>query len=137
MRANYLLWVILTVFYAVVTVGYYLWWTLTYTGWEPIGTAALAMLTFMSAFLAFYLWKTDRTQGTVPEDRLDANIEDGESELGFFAPWSWWPFFAGLSAAMIFASLAIGWWIFYISVPLGILSIVGYVFEHSRGQYAH
>jgi hypothetical protein len=97
MRANYLLWVILTVFYAIVTAGYYLWWTLTYTGWEPIG----------------------------------------ESEMGFFAPWSWWPFFAGLSAAMVFASLAIGWWIFYISVPLGILSIVGYVFEHSRGQYAH
>ena len=81
MKANYLLWILLTGFYTLVTAGYALWWSLTNGGWEPIGTAVLAMLTFMSAFLAFYLWKTDRTQGSVPEDRLDANIEDGESEL--------------------------------------------------------
>ncbi|CAB4626840.1 unannotated protein [freshwater metagenome] len=137
MRANYLLWIILTVFYAVVTAGYHLWWSLTHDGWEPIGTSALAMLTFMSAFLAFYLWKTANTQGEVPEDRLDANIEDGESEIGFYSPWSWWPFYLGLTAALAFASLAIGWWVTFIAVPLGIVGIIGYVFEHSRGQFAH
>jgi len=51
MKTNYLLWMFLTGFYALVTAGYALWWFLTYGGWEPIGTAALAMLTFMSAFL--------------------------------------------------------------------------------------
>jgi uncharacterized membrane protein len=137
MKANYLLWILLTGFYAIVTTGYALWWFLTYGGWEPIGTAVLAMLTFMSTFLAFYLWKTDRTQGLVPEDRLDANIEDGESEIGFFSPWSWWPIYLGLASALVFASLAIGWWLTYFVVPLAIIGVVGYVFEHSRGLHAH
>lgn len=137
MKTNYLLWLILTIFYAVVTLGYFVWWTLTNGGWEPIGTAALGMLTFMSAFLTFYIWKTDRTQGLVPEDREDANIEDGESELGFFSPWSWWPLFLGIASALAFASLAIGWWLTFIAVPLGLIGVVGYVFEYSRGQHAH
>ena len=137
MRTNYIIWAILTVFYALVTAGYYVWWTLTYGGWEPIGTAALAMLTFMSAFLAFYIWKTDKSQGIVPEDRLDANIEDGESEIGFYAPWSWWPFFLGIASSLVFASLAVGWWLTFFVVPLGLIGVVGYVFEHSRGRFAH
>ena len=137
MKANYILWVGLTVFYALVTGGYHLWWFLTYGGWEPIGTSALAMLTFMSAFLAFYLWKTERSQGVVPEDRLDANIEDGESELGFFSPWSWWPLYLGIACSLVFASLAVGWWLTYFVVPLAIIGVVGYVFEHSRGLHAH
>ena len=137
MKANYLLWIILTGFYILVTSGYALWWFLTYGGWEPIGTSVLAMLTFMSTFLAFYLWKTDKTQGVVPEDRLDANIEEGESELGFFAPWSWWPFFLGLFVALAFAALAVGWWLCFIAFPLALVALIGFVFERSRGQNAH
>jgi hypothetical protein len=95
------------------------------------------MLTFMSAFLAFYLWKTSNSQGLVPEDRDDANIEDGESELGFFSPWSWWPLYLGITCSLVFASLAVGWWLTYFVVPLAIIGVVGYVFEHSRGHHAH
>ena len=91
MKANVSMWLIMTSFFALITGVYAVWWFLTYGGWEPIGTAALSMLSLMSIFITFYLWKTERTQGLVPEDRLDANIEDGESELGFFSPWSWWP----------------------------------------------
>ena len=137
MKTNYLLWLFLTGFYALVTAGYALWWFLTNGGWEPIGTAALAMLTFMSAFLGFYLWKTSNSQGVVPEDRADANIEDGESELGFFSPWSWWPLYLGIACALVFASLAIGWRLTYFAVPLAVIGVVGYVFEHSRGHHAH
>jgi hypothetical protein len=131
------MWAILTAFYLIVTAGYFVWWTLTNGGWEPFGTSALAMLTFMSAFLTFYLWKTERTQGSLSEDRLDANIEDGESEIGFFSPWSWWPLFIGIAASLTFASLAVGWWLTFIAMPLGLIAVVGYVFEHSRGQFAH
>lgn len=137
MKTNVNIWLILTFFYTIATGGYFLWSTLVYGEFEVIGTAAMGMLTAMSAFLAFYLWKTDRTQGTVPEDRLDANIEDGESEIGFFSPWSWWPFYLGIAGAMAFASLAIGWWLFFIALPLGLVGIVGFVFEYSRGQHAH
>jgi len=137
MKANVSLWVILTVFFALDTALYAVWWFLTYGGWEPIGTSVLAMLTFMSIFLTFYLWKTDRTQGVVPEDRLDANIEDGESEIGFYSPWSWWPVFLGAATALAFASLAVGWWLTFIAVPLALIGTVGFVFEHSRGHFAH
>jgi hypothetical protein len=137
MKANVGMWVVLTVFFALITTLYITWWFLTYGGWDPVGTSVLAMLTFMSVFLTFYLWKTDRTQGLVPEDRLDANIEDGEAEMGFFAPWSWWPMMLGLGGAICFTSLAVGWWMFAIGLPLSFLALIGFVFEHSRGQHAH
>jgi hypothetical protein len=137
MKANVSMWFTMTAFFSLITGVYAAWWFLTYGGWEPIGTSALAMLTFMSIFITFYLWKTNRTQGLVPEDRLDANIEDGESELGFFSPWSWWPIFVGAASALAFASLAVGWWLTFIAVPLALIGIVGFVFEHNRGHFAH
>ena len=137
MRTNARLFWILTVFYILADAGYVISSTSAYGKPEVIGSAAIAMLVFMAGFIAFYLQKTARVQGPVPEDRLDANIEDGDTEIGFFAPWSWWPFFLGLFGAMAFASLAIGWWMFIIALPLAIVAIIGFVFEHSRGQHAH
>ncbi len=140
----------LAAFYVLVAVGYGVWYANTHAAnpteadlgmfpfpFEPIGTAALAMLAIMAAFLAFYLDKTAKSQGPVPEDRLDANIEDGESEICFFAPWSWWPFFLSAFAALAFAALAVGWWMFFIAVPLALVAVIGFVFEHSRGHFAH
>lgn len=150
MKTNAKLFWILTVFYLLATIGYALvGLTEPYRGLsesgpslgtaklEIIGTAALAMLAIMSAFIAFYLGKTGRNQGPVPEDNPQAKISDGESEIGFFNAWSWWPFFLGLFAAIVFASLAVGWWLFIIGFPLAIVALVGYVFENSRGQYSH
>ena len=144
-----LLW-FLTAFYLLDAVGYAVWYANTHQAspseadlgilpfpFEPIGTAAIAMLGIMAAFLAFYIGKTAKSQGPVPEDREDANIEDGDFEMGFFAPWSWWPFFLGLFGALAFAALAVGWWLFFIAFPLALVAIIGFVFEHSRGQYAH
>ena len=104
---------------------------------EPIGTAAISMLSIMSIFLGFYIQSTAKRSGLLPEDREDANIQDGEFEIGFFAPWSWWPFFLGAFGAICFASLAVGWWLFFIGFPLALVALIGFVFEHSRGQYAH
>ena len=137
MRTNANLFWLLTVFYIISAGGYALWGVAENQGIEPIGFAAISMLVFMSGFIAFYIEKTARVQGPVPEDRLDANIEDGDAEIGFFAPWSWWPLALGLSSALAFTSLAVGWWMLYIAVPLALISIIGFVFEHSRGQYAH
>jgi len=137
MRTNARLFWLLTVFYVLADAGYVISTTSAYGKFEIIGSAAIAMLVFMSGFIAFYLQKTARVQGPVPEDRLDANIEDGDTEIGFFAPWSWWPFFLGLFGALAFASLAIGWWLFIIAFPLALVAIIGFVFEFSRGQHAH
>jgi hypothetical protein len=137
MKTNVKMFLFLTAFFLLAAVGYYLWWNLTNGGWEPIGTAAIGMLVFMSAFITFYLWKTDLTQGPVPEDNPLANIEDGESEIGFYSPWSWWPIFLGIGCALAFSSLAISWWLFFIAVPIAIIGVVGFVFEYSRGLHAH
>ena len=138
MKFNGNLFYFLAAFYAVDTAGYIIWFANSNNGgFEPIASAAIAMLAVMSLFLGFYLQKTHKSQGVVPEDRLDGNIEDGDSEIGFFAPWSWWPFFLGAFGAICFASLAVGWWLFFIGFPLSLVALIGFVFERSRGQYAH
>lgn len=150
MRTNARLFWLLTVFYVLATIGYALvslnepYEGLTSSGpslgalkVEIVGTAAIAMLAIMSAFIAFYLQKTARTQGPVPEDNPVAKISDGDAEIGFFNAWSWWPFFLGLFGSIVFASLAVGWWLFMIGLPLGLIALIGFVFENSRGNYAH
>ena len=151
MRTNARIFWLLTVFYTLATIGYmFVSMNEPYRGleeYEPafgggvrieiVGTAAIAMLAIMSAFIAFYLGKTHRSQGPVPEDIPTAKISDGESEIGFFNAWSWWPFFLGLFGSIVFASLAVGWWLFFIGMPLGLIALVGFVFENSRGKYAH
>jgi hypothetical protein len=137
MRTNARLFWLLTVFYIVAASGYTIVSLLVNNEVEIIGTAAISMLVFLSGFIAFYLGKSAKSQGPVPEDNPLANIEDGEAEMGFFNAWSWWPFFLGLFAAMAFASLAIGWWLFFIAFPLALIALIGFVYENSKGDYAH
>ncbi|NBR65294.1 MAG: cytochrome c oxidase subunit 4 [Micrococcales bacterium] len=140
MKTNTRIFTLLTFFYLIVTAVYGYWsWLASPEGdkkIEVIGTAAIGMLVFLSGFIAFYLGKTARNF-TGPEDMPDANIEDGEAEVGFFAPWSWWPLMLGIGGALCFTSLAIGWWMFVIGLPLALVALIGFVFEHSRGQHAH
>ena len=77
MKFNASLMWFLTAFYVVAAAGYMVWYAGTHQGgFEPIGSAAIAMLAIMCAFLAFYLQMTGNRQGSVPEDRLDAEVED-------------------------------------------------------------
>jgi hypothetical protein len=78
-----------------------------------------------------------RRSGTLPEDNLLGNIEDETGEVGFYSPWSWWPLRLGMSCAVAFASLAVGWWLFFIAFPFAIVALVGFVYEYSRGAHAH
>jgi hypothetical protein len=137
MKFNGNLFYFLAVFYLVDSAAYGIWFWNSNQQIEWIGVAALAMLSIMSVFLAFYLKKAHVGQGVVPEDRLDGRIEEGAGEIGFFAPWSWWPFFLGLFGSIVFASLAVGWWLMFIGFPLALVALIGFVFEHSRGQFAH
>ena len=60
----------------------------------PSGSAASAigLSGALSVLIAFYLARIHKRQGgELPEDRLDANIDDGDAEQGHFSPWSWWP----------------------------------------------
>jgi hypothetical protein len=43
----------------------------------------------------------------------------------------------GCAAATAVLGIAVGWWIFFIGAGIGIVALVGWVFEYSRGDHAH
>ena len=137
MRANAGMFWILAGFFAVVATTYIVWTTIADGEPEWAGSVALSLSALLGAFIAFYLGRVHSAQGAeLPEDRLDANIDDGDAELGFFSPWSWWPILLAASAALTFLGLAIGFWIAFIAVPLFVVSITGWVYEYYRGHFA-
>ena len=139
MKTNARLFYLLAAFYAI-DAAVYAWlstqWSVT-GRLEVIGSAALAMLAILAVFVGFYLGKSSKSMGGVPPEDRDGNIEEGDSEIGFFSPWSWWPFALGIFAALTFASLAVGFWLTFIAVPLALIALIGFVYEYSRGQHAH
>ena len=72
-----------------------------------------------------------------PEDDPFGEIAQGAGAQGDFAPYSWWPLPVAVGAALTFAGLAVGWWLFLIGVGVGAIALVGWVFEFYRGEYAH
>jgi hypothetical protein len=103
---------------------------------ELVGTLALPLVAIMSIFIAFYLRRLGKSlDGELPEDRLNANIDDGDAEQGHFSPWSWWPIFLGAAAGFLFLGLAIGWWIALIGVPFVLVGVVGWNYEYYRGNF--
>ena|SRR5680860_341165 len=139
MRANVNLFWILAVFFAIVAALYTVWGILdAYQGHvEWTGTFALSLCALLSLLIAFYLSRVRAAQGgELPEDRLDANIDDGDPEAGFFSPWSWWPIMLAASTALLFLGLAVGFWICFIALAIGLISLVGWVYEYYRGLFA-
>ncbi|WP_022880659.1 cytochrome c oxidase subunit 4 [Gryllotalpicola ginsengisoli] len=138
MRANSILFWILAVFFALSAAGYTFWAWIYYDGKiEWVGTVALILSAILGVFLAFFLGRTAKGFGGVlPEDRLDANIDDGDPEIGHFSPWSWWPFFLGGAVGIMALGLAVGVWIAFIGVPILLVALVGWVYEYYRGYFA-
>ncbi|MCU1444315.1 MAG: cytochrome c oxidase subunit [Cryobacterium sp.] len=139
MRANAVLFWILAVFFAIVAISYAVWTAIDAANnqVEWVGTVALSLSAAFAAFIAFYVGRSHNAQGgELPEDRLDANIDDGDPELGFFSPWSWWPIMLAGSAALLFLGLAVGFWICFIAAGIGVISLVGWTYEYYRGLFA-
>ena len=82
------------------------------------------------------LLRVDDRVGAVT-DNPDGEISDIEGDYGFFTPSSWWPLALGFSSALAFAGLAVGWWLFMIAFVIGCVSLVGWTFEHFKGDYAN
>lgn len=105
---------------------------------EPVGAVAIGLTGVLSVLIAFYIGRIHKAQAgqELPEDRLDANIDDGDAEQGHFSPWSWWPIILATGAALTFLGLAIGPWVAFIGVSILIVALVGWVFEYYRGYFA-
>jgi hypothetical protein len=120
----------------------YTFWSLhdpmTHFAIEWVGTPALALVGLLAALIAFYMGAAYRGQGgETPADSVDAEIDDGDAEQGFFSPWSWWPVMLGASAALLFLGVAVGTWIAFIAVAIGVVSLIGWTYEYQRGYHAH
>lgn len=139
MKSNVVLMTILTCYF-VLLAGVYTVWNIIANGHpEWAGSVAILLSGGLTGFIAFYLAKTRKAQGgELVEDLLDSDIDDGDPELGEFSPWSWWPILLAGSASLILLGLALGFgfWISFLSVPLLIVSTVGWVYEYYRGYFA-
>lgn len=139
MRVNANLFTLLFAFFLVADVVYIVWSLIDSNGQriEWVGAVSIALSAVLAFFLQFYLRLTARSSGgTLPEDRLDADIDDGEAEQGSFSPWSWWPFLLGASLAVMFLGIAVGIWLAIIGAPLVLISVVGWNYEYYRGNFA-
>ena len=108
------------------------------TAWqEPVGVVALLLTAALALLIGFYLAVVARRIDARPEDDPVGEIYEGAGELGEFAPYSWWPFPLAFGGALIFAGVAVGWWLSAIGLGIGTLALIGWVFEFYRGEHAH
>ena len=148
MRVNKNLFWILTIFFFAADALYIVWNLIEFGQGEPggytplhpvewVGTIAIGLGGLLSALIAFYVGAARRAQGgELPEDRLDADIDDGDPEIGYFSPWSWWPMVLALGAAIFFLGFAVGIWLCFIGAPIAFLAIIGWYYEYYRGYFA-
>lgn len=132
MKAETLIFLITTIFFALVTPAYW------FIAGDPTGTAALTMTTLLAGMVAGYLGFHASKMDPRPEDRKDGDIADGAGELGFFPPYSWWPLWCAATAAVIVYGIALSaWWLSIIGFGLGVIALSGWIFEYYRGEHAH
>ena len=132
MKANWQLFVGLSVFYVLMTVVYW------YVGGEAVGITGMLLAACLAGMVGFYVWFTQKRIGTLmPSDNLTAEISDGAGELGFYSPHSWWPLVVALGAAVIVLGLIFAVWLIVFGVALLMLALVGWLFEYYRGEFAH
>ena len=132
MKIEYRMFTVLAVFFACAGLLYGFWghWR------EPVGVVGLVLATLLAGMIAFYAWFTGKRMGLRPDDDDLGDIDQFEGDFGFFAPYSWWPLFLGMSAALCFLGLAVGWWLFIIGASVGVVALVGWTFEFFKGEHA-
>jgi len=129
---------ITTVFLVLVTPAYWLITSAGDTGADWTGTSALVMTTLLTTMVTLYLGFHANRMDPRPEDRTDGEIADGAGELGFFPPYSWWPFWCACTLGLIVLALAMTqWWMAVLGGALGVMALSGWIFEYYRGEHAH
>ncbi len=117
------------VFYAIIAVIY------SVMSGDVIGTTALALTGGLSLIIGFYVWATGRRIGVRPEDRLDAEVEEADSDYGFFSPHSWWPLPVAVGTWLTFLGLVFATWIVVLGITVLLISVFGWLFEYQRGDF--
>jgi lysylphosphatidylglycerol synthetase-like protein (DUF2156 family) len=137
MRTNINVMWVLTAYFAILTVVYTVWAIIDTSEIEWVGTIAIGLSAGLSGLIGYYLQLVKKNQGgELPEDRLDAEIDDGDPELGHFSPWSWWPVTMAFGLGFVFLGISVGFWVAMYAAPVVLVALVGWVYEHYRGNFA-
>lgn len=139
MKSNIVIFWIVAVYFVVVGTMYTVWNLITHGYVEWAGSVAIYGSGALSAFIAVYLGLVQRKQGGVLiEDLDDSDIDDGDPEIGEFSPWSWWPLVLAFACSLFILGLCLGFgfWMTFLAAPLVLVSIVGWVYEYYRGNFA-
>ena len=137
MKTNIVVLLVLAVYFFAVATMYTVWSLIDRQSVEWAGTLAIGLSGVLTVFIAFFLQIQFKNQGgELPEDRLDADIDEGDPELGFYSPWSWWPIILAAGAAIALLGFAVGIWIAFYAVPLVLIALVGWTYEYYRGYFA-
>ena len=140
MRTNIVIWWLLAAFFFVLFAAYTAWSLLDpfhgYVEWA--GTIALLFMSLMSGMIGFFISVSYKAQKGIelPEDREDVDVDDGDPEMGEFAPWSWWPLVLAAAPAVFVLGLATAHFLLPLAVFLLAISLVGWAFEYYRGHFA-
>jgi hypothetical protein len=127
MKVEGLLFAMISAFLLSITLVY---WLLSR---DPTGTTALGLSGGLAFIVGYYLLFTSRRMEARPEDRPDAEIAEGAGEVGFFAPHSWWPFFAGFAFILVGLGLIFGTFMLVIGLGAIAVAVVGFTFEFYLG----
>jgi hypothetical protein len=97
---------------------------------EPVGTTALVLTGGLAALVAFYVLFTQKRIGYQPEDNVEGDIAEAESDYGFYSPQSWWPMLVAAAASITFVGFVIVPWMFVMGLGFVIFSVTGWLFEY-------
>jgi predicted signal transduction protein with EAL and GGDEF domain len=134
MKAEYRLFLGVSLFLFVAAAVYWVWTYYTELGGEWIGTTGLILSGLLCLMCGGYFWFVSRRIDPRPEDRLDGEIADAAGEIGFFSPGSYWPFGIALSAAVTGLGLVFWmWWLIALGIIAVLMSASAMIFEYYTG----
>jgi hypothetical protein len=97
---------------------------------DPSGGVPLFFAAGLGLIIGYYLLYTARRMEPRPEDRPDAEQEDGAGEVGFFSPHSWWPLWLAVSATLMFGGIIFGLWLVIIGGAASLVAVTGLLLEY-------
>jgi hypothetical protein len=103
-----------------------------YSIWSGDWTGGVALLFGggMGTILGTYLLFTASRMEPRPEDRLDAEVDEGSGELGFFSPHSWWPLALAAAASTIPLGAIFGIWLVLFGAVFTLIALAGFLLEY-------
>ena len=119
--------------------AFYLFIAVVYGVWsrDESGIILLLFTGAMAFLVAFFILHTSKKVFPRPEDDPNATQDEADIDYGFYSPHSWWPLAVAASSAVVALGFAFAAWLVVAGVAFLMLSLVGFVFEYYRGDFAH